>query len=395
MSLSIECIESTEGLGRVEAELIEFLEQHVEEPDVMHDPRVITAFIHRESGRSSLLCLLLRRDGRLIGFAPCFVYKGRFSLKVSVLKVLRLKARVLKCCGNRLAIAREEEPSAVVREVFAALRGKASRFDYILLEELILPNPLHEAFVDQASVGGFRALPVRDREEKAHFHLLHSSFEAYQSSVGSKRRNDMKRSTRAYRAADGVRGRVDCVTRAEDVEAFLEAVDRVSQNTWQSRLNGYVPRNTAAEREYHVRIAELGRLRGYVLREEDGKPVAFVTGQQANGTLLLEDVGYDMDARDSHPGVSLLYFLLQNLYESETKPRMLDFGYGDNRYKAALATGSRAATALYLATPGWYWLLMRAQPVLDALDATIRERIKRAGLESKVRGWLKRGRAAG
>jgi len=393
--LTWSCIDSLTALSQAEQELREFLEREVDEPHVMHDPRIIAAFLERESGRSRPLLLALRREGRLVAVAPLFVQEGRFSFRISVWKIARLRARILKCFGDALPVARGSDPREAAAVVLEALAGLKERFDYLHLEEMTLPNPLFDAAAEGRAPGGFRAVPTYLREEKSHFHLLARSFEEYEQSVGSKKRSDMKRATRSYRDKDGsVLGRVERVSSAAEVAPFLEAVDAIFRKTWQARVNGYRPRNNEAERRFYDRLAELGLLRCYLLRDAALNAVAFVTGFQAFGTYLLEDVGHDLDAHDTNPGVALFYFMLQDVYRTQP-PRMLDFGFGDNRYKAALATGARPARPIFLAGRGWHRLFMRAQLGLDALEEWARARIRGSALEVKLRAWLKRGTVKG
>jgi hypothetical protein len=361
----------------------------------MHHPRFILSFLEREQGKSALSLLLLRSRGRLVALAPFYVRQAHWSLRFSVLRLVNLRARVLKCFGDQFAFARSVTPGEVVRAAFAELSKKAADFDYLSLEEVILPSPLVDAFPDGNPFSGFRLFPLR-REEKAHVHALFESFEAYEKSIGSKRRNDMRRNSRAYRNQDGtILGRLDRITSPEQVGTFLDDVNRIYHNAWQSRITGHGPRNRSAEQQFYRAMARAGWLRCYLLRNLDGEAVAFVTGFQYRDRLTLEDIGYDLAARDTHPGVAMMYFMLRDLYRGANKPSILDLGYGDSRYKAALATDSRRARAYAVVRRPLFRALMSAQHVADSVETRVRQRIHAAGWETRVRGWLKRGSAGG
>lgn len=392
MALSVDIIDTLEGLERVSDEWVAFLEGRAASYFVFQDPRAFAAFIDKERGRASPLVAIVRDGPAIVAVAPFFVFAGDFKIALSVLRLAKLPARMLKLQNDRFVFDRGTARGEVVRAVMAALEAERARFDFVVLPELTLPNEIVETFEAAGDrLGAFSMMPSTVSPEKAYAHRLAESYEAYLSTIGAKRRKNMRRDTKLWRGDKGKpgKGKIHKITRPEQVPAFLDQVDAIFQNTWQAKTFGVYKRNEPAFIHYLQTFARMGWLRSYLLERADGTPIAFVLGYQGAGTLHYEDIGYDLRFAGDHPGVALSYMMMEELY-ADDPPRLVDFGYGDNRYKEALSNEVSEARSIYLvASPRWRATIL-ARRGLDRVYGEARRLVQRAGLETKMRDLLKR-----
>ncbi len=400
MALQVDIIDSVATLARVERPWIDFLARRAGEHTIFHDPRLFRAFIEKERGRSQPLCVLISRDGELACVAPFFTFDGRFKITVSVLSLAELPVRMLKLVGDSMVFARGVPKAELVREALLSLSERKDQFAYIALPELMLPNPIHNVLMQHGGqLDGFTLAASSSRAEKGHAHRMLDGYEAYQASLGAKKRKNIRRDTKPWSGAKG-KGRMVRITRPDQVKAFLDGVEHIYPRTWQGKTFGYYRRSAPSEVRYLTAFAELGWLRCYLLELFDGTPVAFVIGYQgptgadgAGGRFHYEDIGYDLAFASDHPGVALSYMMMDDLYR-ERPPELVDFGYGDNRYKEALSNEHRQARSLYLvASPRWRATLA-AQRGLDRVYLEAKRFAQRAGIEARVRDIIKRRDAA-
>ncbi|HWU39522.1 MAG TPA: GNAT family N-acetyltransferase, partial [Candidatus Acidoferrum sp.] len=121
---------------------------------------------------------------------------------------------------------------------------------------------------------------------------------------------------------------------AEDqVEAFLEAAERVRARSWQGRKLG--PWNYSGEPALvGPELKGLARakiLRSYLL-ECGGEPCAYNVGYQFDGVYHYKEPRFDEALGRLSPGTVLLYLLLEDLFARD-RPELLNFGIGNQPYK--------------------------------------------------------------
>lgn len=392
MALSVDIVDSLEGIEHIRAEWTDFLESRAASFFVFQDPHAFAAFVDKEEGRASPLVAVVREGGRIVAIAPFFVFLGEFKIALSVLRLLQLPARMLKLQNDRFVFDRATPRHGVVAAVMTALEGVRDRFDFVMLPELTLPNEIVDAFEHGGGrLGAFTMTSSTVNSEKAYVHRLSPSYEEFLSTLGAKRRKNMRRDTKLWKG-DGKKpgkGKMLKITEPEQVARFLDSVDAVFQNTWQAKTFGAYARNTPALIAYLETFARHRWLRSYLLENAEGTPIAFVLGYQGAGTLHYEDIGYDLRFAGEHPGVALSYMMMEDLY-AEDPPAVVDFGYGDNRYKEALSNEVHEARSLYLvANPRWRATIM-ARRSLDRVYGEAKKVVQRAGLETKMRDLLKR-----
>ena len=176
--------------------------------------------------------------------------------------------------------------------------------------------------------------------------------------------------------------------RPEDVEPFLDGVDRVYADTWQARTYGFRARNTQDEIDRLKRLARRGWLRSYLLWY-DGEPVAFQIGYQYKGVYYDTQPGYTQTHARLGAGTALYNLMVRDLYEQDT-PEVIDLGQGTSNVKVELRAEASLRHPVHLTCGAGSNLLIRIQCRLDRIESVIRALLERWQLDRRVRRILKR-----
>lgn len=177
--------------------------------------------------------------------------------------------------------------------------------------------------------------PHISREETFHFLTLPASFEGFLQRFTKKKRYNLKRQLRLMEEAYRGKLRLECITSADRVDAFLEASSTVAAVSWkQSSLTSALARN-AANQAVYADLAGRGLFRSYVLYDDE-RPVAYALGYQYGNIYHYSDIAYAESELHLSPGTVLLLLIVRNLIES-TSLRQINFGVSDADYKRQLA----------------------------------------------------------
>ncbi len=178
--------------------------------------------------------------------------------------------------------------------------------------------------------------------------------------------------------------RVDAITTAAQVPAFLEAAHTVSEHSWQGKRTVTNIANSERQRAMFTAMANLGALRSYLLYHDD-QPVAFVYGWQWQGLYNYEQIGYDGRVAAHGPGKVLLFRLIEDLIARDT-PEVLDFGNGDADYKRRFATEHTATGPITLnARKLKTHVALTLRHWRNSADRGMRLALRRTGLYDRVR----------
>lgn len=129
--------------------------------------------------------------------------------------------------------------------------------------------------------------------------------------------------------------RLECITSADRVDAFLEASSAVAAVSWkQGSLTSALMRNADNQARY-ADLAGRGLFRSYVLYDDE-RPVAYALGYQYGNIYHYSDIAYAESELHLSPGTVLLLLIVRNLIES-TSMRQINFGASDADYKRQLA----------------------------------------------------------
>jgi CelD/BcsL family acetyltransferase involved in cellulose biosynthesis len=153
-------------------------------------------------------------------------------------------------------------------------------------------------------------------------------------------------------------------------------------------------RNDEAELRQLTSLAINGLLRSYVYWIGD-KPAAFAVGNQHGGCFRYEETGFNPEFRHYSPGRTMLLEILSDLQKHDPV-RVFDFGFGDAEYKQQFTNRESRSGTVWLVPPG-----LRARLMLSHLNvcrqfrSAVYTQIKRSGLGTMVRQWIRSPRAAG
>jgi CelD/BcsL family acetyltransferase involved in cellulose biosynthesis len=136
---------------------------------------------------------------------------------------------------------------------------------------------------------------------------------------------------------------------AEDqLEAFLEAAERVRARSWQGRKLtewSYADQPALVGPELKG-LARAKILRSYLL-ECGGEPCAYIVGYQFDGVYHYREPRFDAALDRLSPGTVLLYLLLEDLFARD-RPELLDFCAGIEPYKERFGNQTAKNGALFL-----------------------------------------------
>ena len=212
---------------------------------------------------------------------------------------------------------------------------------------------------------------------------LNGTFESYMKKFSAKTRKNRFREIRLLRE----RGNVQLmrVTKASEIDAFLEAACEISKRTWQFDL-GWGLRDPDILRTKLQFLAQRGWLRSYLLKCGD-IPCSFILGQQYGSRFYTEFAGVDPAWRSHSVGSVILLLVLEDLFK-ENSPQFYDFG-SYVKWQKYFATESYPEASAWLFSRRAYPLLTssiyHACSVMSIKTGAILDRFH---LKSKVRQLL-------
>jgi hypothetical protein len=150
---------------------------------------------------------------------------------------------------------------------------------------------------------------------------LDGTFESYMAKFSAKTRKNRFREIRLLRERGDVQ--LVRVTRACEIDAFLEAACEISKRTWQFD-RGWGLRDREMVRSKLQFLARRGWLRSYLLKCGN-VPCSFILGQQYGSRFYAEFAGADYAWRSHSVGSVNLLLALEDLFKENT-PQFYDFG---------------------------------------------------------------------
>jgi hypothetical protein len=234
-----------------------------------------------------------------------------------------------------------EPASSSTRAIFSAIKQHVdqSRGDFLQIEDLDVDDPLYGAVQSLSGTGFEVHVPYGDR---ARWRIdLRGGSAGYWSKFSSKTRNGFKRKQKKCPSRQ-----LECITHPQDVPRFLEAASEISKHTWQTHELGLRIKNDPRDQAIYGALAEAGLFRSY-LWSIDGRPVAFLVGNQAAETFHYEEVGFHEDFADYSPGLLMLIDVLNDMLVVNT-PRWFDFGGGDAEYKRIFGNDQSSSGTTWL-----------------------------------------------
>jgi len=371
MTFSIDLLETTEQLREILPEWLAFLETKPLGMSVYNDLRFILAHWRSLSDEADakLHILILREVGIIRCIAPFWMSKSIFKLSVSVKTLFSAKGiRQLKCFGDSFIYFCPDEGEKRHTEryfkfVFDHLAKTDIRFDFLYIMDLRKNTPFGEYCCNFRTTGKFRIVDVLVEKQRDYRIILPETMAGFLASLSQKKRYSIKRTVKNFHF-DSAKDRFICIASPDQVEYFVDAMDRIAKESWQSKTFGHSQRNTDRSLAYFQELAESGLLRSYLL-ERDGIPIAYRNGYQDSTGYYCQESRYDRTHyEDLYPGLVCLFFHIENLFE-KNRPAFVDFGFGDLGYKRVWANEEIESTSVYITATWKGYFLARTQKAIN------------------------------
>jgi len=292
------------------------------------------------------LGVLRHGTGELLGFCPLVIKPEfvKFSIGRRVFAVTRL--RTAHILGSEPLLPRSP---ALYRRLFDGIFE-----DLPQVQSIFSPFIPTESFAwDYLRGEGSRSRRYfsylsRLQESKWHLIDLREGFDQYLGAMTAKTRRNLRRQVRVLREHGG--GRLECrhVEAEDQVEAFLEAAERVRARSWQGqKLTKWNYAGEPALGGPELKgLARAKVLRAYLL-ECGGEPCAYIVGYQFDGVFTGKETRFDESLGRLSPGTVLLYLVLEDLFARD-RPELLDFCAGIEPYKERFGNQTAKNGALFL-----------------------------------------------
>jgi CelD/BcsL family acetyltransferase involved in cellulose biosynthesis len=324
-----------------------------------NDPDRIDQWLE-EFPEAALKTQLVFQGSRLMAVAPLIADSGSFRLNCGPLRSPTIRYSGAVRLGDEFVYARDANVRECLSWVFRGLSADR-QLQGIYLRNVDMESDEGKYLASPASRGfGFRSISPRVAVEPSHSIKVLPTFAGYEAQLSKKRRYLFRRMWRLLNE-NYPNVRIDRITTANQVPAFLDQMDAVYQRTWQGKENarGSVRRNLTRQVSRFQWIADRGWLRSYVL-SSDSTPLAYLIGYQYRGQHEIQETGYDPAHRDSSPGSVLWWYSIKDLHEVDS-PTRIRFGWGDFPYKRTLSTDSYPAGEIYLVRRWKLACLLHAQ----------------------------------
>lgn len=132
-------------------------------------------------------------------------------------------------------------------------------------------------------------------------------------------------------------GEVDLVeiTKADQVDRFIEAASNIVEQTYQASLGIGVRKEDEELKDFLLELIEDDYLRAYLL-EAKGKAISYALGDVQSNVYYLWATSFLPEHRKLSPGTVLLNRVMNSLADEGVL--LFDFGYGDSAYKRILGS---------------------------------------------------------
>jgi len=385
-SYKTQVLSSFHEIAEIKEEWEAFLRNEAESFNFWQDPNIIPLNINY-CGNESPLIILLRRNGKIKCIVPCVLQKTKFLFQFSVFRIPGPLLRVLKIINSSLIFSKSADKEKCLILAFIELKKLRKQYDVIKLDTLENSTPLDHFFSKQKGNRHkcFQLMKSSPRKECIWRHIFTDSYDDWLSSLNSKTRYSIKTEIKRFNKKFSNQIEFRRITKREEVVEFLDLLDEIYPHTWQAKTFGLSKRNMARDITFYQGVSELGCHRSYMLLV-NSKPVAYVIGAQYNKEYGGPELGYD--AEFSGAGSVLRYMVLKDLYTLD-KPAIMNFGFGDSRYKKIICHTKNDAAEVYIVQPNIWKMLIRLQIAINHIEKRTRELLIKYKLDKMMRKLLK------
>ncbi len=208
---------------------------------------------------------------------------------------------------------------------------------------------------------------------------LQGSFAEYIKKFSKKSRGNLQRAAKKFTAS------IREFRSPAEISAFRDLAVVISHASYKRELGWGFQEGEDFARQLEIDAAA-GRVRGYVLMSDD-QPAAYVFCRIDNDVIVYKHIGYDNRSAHKSPGTTLLYFILERLFD-EGEFRLLDFdGTEYYEYKKFFATHAINCARVFWFRPrlpeivlfGTHWILTATWRLSSLLRHYLRQ---------SHRGWV-------
>lgn len=385
---SIIVIKDTQTLNDYANEIVDFLNDEIVKSNPYHFPGFIHSIVSFDKTVIEWNVLLVYVDARLSAIIPLYVCDTTYPLIFALFTLFKFNIRQLKLFGNAISYSSDCELS-VIHEILKQHLESNLPFDLGLIDALPADNPMMSDF--QGSVkGDYAVRSLSKKNEVVRYIGFPASWDDYFSSMKRKRRYNLNRNLKILKQKCDDDVVLHSFESVDEIEPFLQQMDEIYKQTWQSAAFGSRSRLTEIEIQQNIALAKLGVFKSYVLQASQ-TPIAFIRGYLFRGKYYYEEIGYKPEWSNFNPGSVLNLLMLQHLMDSEPPVKELNFGYGENVYKQVFSNGEYEATNAFLyrlGSKGHYIFLL--QRGLNAFYNFLRSIIVKLKLEVVIRRLLRK-----
>ena len=351
---------------------------HFPDHTIECNPDWIEEHFKREKDRVRIF--LLESDDAVIGAVPC-VLDQELACNLGEFTVAKFPMRILRWLGCTPNIPAEKSAYNMLFEEILK-----SDFDAVHI-----PGLKTEAFawnyVRHSPLIRRRFWYQIPRQPSPHLLIrLDGTFDSYMNRLSPKTRKNRLREIEGLRKHGELQ--LIRVTKASEIEGFLEPAYAISRRTWQFHraAQGLARRDRDLVRDELRFLAERGWLRCYLLKSGN-EPCSFVLGQQYGRYFYVDAAGVDQAWRSYSAGTVILMLVLKDLFE-ENSPQSYDFG-AQARFKDYLASESYPEDDIWLFRRRAYTLLTSSiYRACSAVSTETGAALDRLRLRSKVKKLL-------
>jgi Acetyltransferase (GNAT) domain len=333
---------------------------------------------------SKVRVFLLEKDGEFAGAVPFEQAEKPHPFRLGKRHLARLPFKSLRLLGYSLSIPAE---TAAYNALFSEIAKATGDFDGLYLGHVEVGSFLWKYLHTSPLIKKHFRYYCRLGPQPHPLIRFEGTFDDYMRKFSAKARKNRLREARIL--SERFQVELQRITRAEEVDRFVEAVAVISGKTWKSQLQiGVLAAFDLSVWQRRLTFAaERGWLRSYLLKC-DGTGCAFIIGVHHHRRYYHMVVGYDQAWGTYSVGSVLQLMVLEHLF-NDNPPEVYDFGvYFD--YKGRLSNESYLEALVCLFGRRPYPLLVqtldRAWTVGARQAAALLERLH---LKSTVRNLLR------
>ncbi len=238
----------------------------------------------------------------------------------------------------------------LARAVAVHLRGlmRHAELDAVILHHADVTNPL---FTEFARIRGFSLFRQSAPTLPYWLRDIGTGMGKFADGISRNERSNQRRREKKLRAEFRDDVRIECYDSLDGLPRMIEDAERVAARSYQRGIGvGFV--GTEPIRHRLAWLAEHHWLRGWVLYL-GGLPAAFWIGVVREGTFFSDYLAYDSSLSPFAPGTYLTMKVLEQLQDTPSGVRLIDFGIGDAAYKERFGTEVRRTATLHVFAPTW------------------------------------------